>query len=91
MVGRVFVFAAIAAMPTLACGSATPAPERAGLRVVVEPVGAIVYIDDRFAGTSRVLSRRPKRLRLGRHHVTITAPDHFPHDVAVDLSSGITT
>jgi len=87
---RALALAAVACA-LLGCGAATPAPERAQLRVVAEPLEARVYVDDRFVATARRLARRPETLRPGVHHVTISAPGHFPHDVELDMSPGLTT
>lgn len=87
---RVTVLAVLACW-LVGCGAATPAPERAQLRVVAEPIEARVYVDDRFVATARRLARRPETLRPGVHHVTISAPGHFPHDVELDMPPGLTT
>ena len=41
--------------------------------------------------SARVLAARPKVLDPGIKHVTFKAPQHFPHDVRVDLPPGTTT
>jgi hypothetical protein len=74
-----------------ACGGAPPQPATARLRVLVHPEDARVYVDERFAGSARLLSRRPLVLRPGPRTVTVTAPGHFPHDLALDLPPGLTT
>ena len=63
----------------------------AELRVVSDPDGATVYVDDAYFGSARVLEVRPRALPLGRHQVTIKAPGYFPHDLDVDLEPGVTT
>jgi hypothetical protein len=63
----------------------------ARLRVVADTAEASVYVDERFAGSARVLDVRPKAFSEGEHRVTVTAPGHFPHDLSVDLVPGTTT
>lgn len=74
-----------------ACGASQPAREQAQLRIVAEPATASVYVDDRFIATARRIARRPEPLRTGVHHVTVSAPGHFPHDLELDLPAGLTT
>lgn len=74
-----------------ACGGAQRAPEPARVRFIVEPETARVYNEDRFVGAARVLARRPEAFRPGVRHFTITADGYFPHDVELDLPSGLTT
>jgi hypothetical protein len=85
------LLAAVFAGAGAGCGGAPPAPEPARLRVVARPEGASVYVDARFAGSARLLARRPLALRPGPRTVTVTAPGHFPHDLSLDLPSGLTT
>lgn len=73
------------------CGGAQRGPEPARVRFLIEPETARVYVEDRFVGAARVLARRPEAFRPGPRHFTITADGHFPHDVEVDLPSGLTT
>lgn len=87
----VAVAASLLAILLGGCGAAGPAVERSRLRVVAEPQDARVYVDDRFVATAQRLARRPESLRPGVHHVTVSAPDHFPHDVELDLPPGLTT
>lgn len=63
----------------------------AKLQVLAEPANAAVYVDERFVGGARVLAARPKALPEGEHRLTVTAPDHFPHDLMVNLEPGTTT
>ncbi|MFW6086180.1 MAG: PEGA domain-containing protein [Myxococcota bacterium] len=63
----------------------------AKLQVIAEPPNAAVYVDERFVGGARVLAARPKALPEGEHRLTVTAPDHFPHDLMVKLTPGTTT
>ncbi len=72
------------------CGGMGPPRALAWLRVVAEPPSAAVYVDERFAGTGRTLSRRPVRLRPGKHLLTIQADGYFPHDMEVVLEPGLT-
>ncbi len=73
------------------CGARQAARERAEVRFVVEPEEARIYVEDRFVGAAAVLNRRPERFAPGPRHFTVTARGYFPHDVEVDLPSGLTT
>lgn len=73
------------------CYSRTAPTRMAKLRVVAEPATTTVYVDDRYVGSARVLAARPKVLKPGIKFVTFKAPQHFPHDVRVDLPPGTTT
>jgi hypothetical protein len=73
------------------CYSQVPPPRSAKLRVLAEPATTTVYVDDLYVGSARVLAARPKVLDPGIKHVTFKAPQHFPHDVQVDLPPGTTT
>jgi len=79
------------ALATLGCGATQPVREQARVRFILEPANARVYVEDRFVGAGQVLSRRPERFAPGPRHFTVTAQGHFPHDVEVDLPSGLTT
>jgi hypothetical protein len=72
-------------------GAPAPRVEPAQVRFLVEPETARVYADDRFVGAARVLARRPPSFAPGVRHFTITAEGYFPHDVELDLPSGVTT
>ena len=67
------------------------APEPARLKVVATPPEASIYIDGHYFGRATVLSQEPKALAPGVHLMTITADDHFPHDMELDLPPGTTT
>jgi len=73
------------------CYSQTPPPRSAKLRVLAEPNTTTVYVNDRYVGSARVLAARPVVLEPGLKFMTFKAPDHFPHDVRVDLPPGTTT
>jgi hypothetical protein len=73
------------------CGASVVRPEPARLRVVTVPERASVYVDDRFAGTGRVLAQRPVAFAPGVRYVTVQADGYYPHDVAVTLPPGLTT
>jgi hypothetical protein len=68
----------------------TVAPEPARLEVVATPATASVYIDGHYFGRATVLSQEPKALAPGIHLMTVTADDHFPHDMELDLPPGLT-
>ena len=70
---------------------AAPQERLASLKVIAEPADTVVYINGRFAGTARVLAKRPAARRPGLAYVTFSAPGHFPHDVRLDLKPGTTT
>jgi hypothetical protein len=67
------------------------APEPARLKVVATPADASVYIDGHYFGRATVLSIEPKALAPGVHLMTVTADDHFPHDMELNLPPGVTT
>lgn len=90
MVKRLLPFVA-ALLLAAACGGPQRAAPPAQVRFVIEPQTARVYVEDRFVGAARVLARRPQEFPPGRRHFTVTADGHFPHDVEVDLPSGLTT
>ena len=68
----------------------TVAPEPARLKVIATPADASVYIDGHYFGRATVLSQEPKALAPGVHLMTVTADDHFPHDMELDLPPGVT-
>ncbi|MDH5491021.1 MAG: PEGA domain-containing protein [Myxococcales bacterium] len=72
------------------CGMQPRRPQVASLRIETEPLAARIYIDGRYMGAGRALSRRPVHLRPGSHQVTIAAPGFFPHDLELDLPVGET-
>ena len=74
-----------------ACVRSVPPPQLARLRVVAEPETTTVYVDDRYVGSARVLATKPKPLAPGIKLITFKAPGYFPHDVRLDLPSGVTT
>jgi hypothetical protein len=72
-------------------GAQKPKGPPAELRVVAEPDSAIVQVNERFVGSARVLDKRPAKLSAGLKHVTVEAAGYVPHDLDVDLPSGVTT
>ncbi|NNE17211.1 MAG: PEGA domain-containing protein, partial [Myxococcales bacterium] len=68
----------------------TVAPEPARLQIITTPPNASVYIDGHYFGRATVLSQEPKALAPGIHLMTVQAEDHFPHDIQLDLSRGLT-
>jgi hypothetical protein len=85
-------FAALSVSLALpACGASVVRPEPARLRVITVPERASVYVDDRFAGTGRVLAQRPVAFTPGVRYLTVQADGYYPHDVAVTLPPGLTT
>jgi hypothetical protein len=72
-------------------GTQKPKGPAAELRVIAVPVSATVQVDERFVGAARVLDKRPAKLSPGLKRITIEAPGYFPHDIAVELPSGVTT
>lgn len=73
------------------CVRPPPPPQLAKLRVLAEPETTTVYVDDRYVGSARVLAAKPRSLSPGIKLVTFKAPGYFPHDVRLDLPSGVTT
>jgi len=73
------------------CMHAPGPPPLAKLRVLAEPETTTVYIDDRYVGSARVLAAKPRSLSPGYKLVTFKAPGYFPHDVRLQLPSGVTT
>ena len=85
---------AVFAFAALAPGCAKPEvvrTEPAKLRVVSEPNDASVYVDGHYFGRAKVLAVEPKALVPGVHLMTVTADQHFPHDLELDLPPGLTT
>lgn len=77
---------------TLGCGGAPSAGAGgAQVRFLLTPDNARVYNDERFVGTARALAVRPARFRAGPRRFSILAEGFFPHDLEVDLASGLTT
>lgn len=86
--------AAALAFVLIALGCAkqgTVSPEPARLKIIATPPGASVYIDGHYFGRATVLAEEPKALAPGVHLMTVTAEDHFPHDMELDLPPGVTT
>ncbi|MEO0324363.1 MAG: PEGA domain-containing protein [Myxococcota bacterium] len=74
-----------------ACGFQQVAGTPAKLSVVAEPPTASVYVDERYVATAQAIEARPRTFPPGTHRVTLEAPGHFPHDVEVELTPGVTT
>lgn len=81
----------IASLSLASCVRPVPPPRLAKLRVLAEPETTTVYVDDRYVGSARVLAAKPRSLSPGVKLVTFKAPGYFPHDVRLDLPSGVTT
>ncbi len=82
----------VAAVLVLAGCAAVPVRvEPARLRVIAVPESAAVYVDGRFAGSARLIARRPVAFPPSTRHVTVQADGYFPHDVEIELRPGITT
>ena len=80
------------AFVALSCAKqGTVAPEPARLKVIATPANASVYIDGHYFGRATVLAQEPKALAPGVHLMTVTADDHFPHDMELELPPGVTT
>ena len=90
---RIAIAAALLAfsVSSSSCVRPPPPPRLAKLRVVAEPETTTVYVDDRYVGSARVLAAKPRSLSPGIKLVTFKAPGYFPHDVRLDLPSGVTT
>ncbi|MGB8330078.1 MAG: PEGA domain-containing protein [Polyangiales bacterium] len=84
--------ALLLALIALGCAKrGTIAAEPARLKIVASPPNASVYVDGHYFGRATVLSEEPKALVPGAHLLTVQADDHFPHDMEIDLPSGVTT
>ena len=84
--------AALGALMLLsACGGAAVRVEPARLRVIAVPDTAAVYVDERFAGSARLLAVRPVAFPPSTRHLTVQADGYFPHDLEVVLRPGLTT
>lgn len=81
----------LASLSLASCVRPPPPPQLAKLRVLAEPETTTVYVDDRYIGSARVLAAKPRSLSPGIKLVTFKAPGYFPHDVRLDLPSGLTT
>lgn len=88
---RTLVVAFAAVCLFTACASLPQRRPQARVRFIIEPADARVYVEDRFVGAAPVLRRRPATFSTGRRHFTITAQEHFPHDIETDLAEGLTT
>ncbi len=88
---RMMLLSSTLATCLLGCVRQAPPPQLAKLRIIAEPDTTTVYVDDRYAGSARVLAAKPKQLSPGTKLVTFKAPGYFPHDVKLDLPSGTTT
>lgn len=85
-------FPIFALLLATACGGAQhPRQKATELRVVAEPVAALVQVDERFVGTARVLDKKPAVLSPGKKRITIESPGYFPHDLEIELKPGVTT
>lgn len=74
-----------------AASSGCGAPSTGLLRLrspVAQPVAkaTLVTIDDRYIGKLSDFLRRPIRLPVGQHRVTIEEVDHFPYDALIDVA-----
>ena len=82
----------LCALVLLGCAKKqTVREEPAKLQVIAVPPDASVYLDGHYFGRARVLAAEPKSLVPGMHLMTVTADDHFPHDLELDLLPGTTT
>ncbi len=85
-----FIVAALGIV-CLSCGAVERPRSPALLRMITRPAHAAVYIDDRYAGSGRILEARPIALSPGAHLVTVQARGYFPHDVEIRVAPGLTT
>jgi PEGA domain len=89
---RVVTVALALGLGSLGCASAQHgARYDCELRVVAEPPGAAVLVNERFIGAARVLDKHPAKLTAGKKRLTVEAPGYFPHDMFVELNPGLTT
>jgi hypothetical protein len=55
------------------------------LQVIAQLESAGIHLEDRFAGSARLLARRPVDFAPGTRRITVQADGDFPHDVEVEL------
>jgi hypothetical protein len=60
------------------------------LELHVVPDTARVTIDDESVGSARSIAVNPHPLSPGEHFIEIEAKGYFPHDLMLDLPSGLT-
>src|SRR5690554_8231299 len=73
-----------------ACEVESAFARRAYLQMEVEPEHARVEIDERPSVSARLIREEPVELSVGKHTITIRADGYFPHDLLLDLPSGLT-
>lgn len=84
------LFALLLALLPTACEVESAFARRAYLQMQIEPEHARVEIDERPSVSARLIREEPVELSVGKHVVTIRAEGYFPHDLLLDLPSGLT-
>lgn len=78
---------ALGACPTP--GPGTPGRPLVGVELRCEPDDALVYVDDQYRGSARVLASRPLMVPEGPHRVEIRRDGYFPHFVELTAAKGV--
>ena len=77
----------------VSCGSSVAnnvkARPLAGLLVICEPADASIYVDDRYMGSVKGLSRKPLLLPPGDHRVEVRRDGFFAHFSEVKVVNGV--
>jgi hypothetical protein len=71
----------------VACGSPGQ-PRTVSMRMIGQPSGASVTIDDQFVGTLELVASRGVALPPGTHRVSVEAPGYFPWDRMIEAKEG---
>jgi hypothetical protein len=61
----------------------------AGLRIVCEPPGATLFVDDRYVGVVGRLGKQPLMLPEGLHRLELRHDGYFAHFAEVTLAKGV--
>jgi hypothetical protein len=91
VLGRRVACLCFATLALASCYPSSRPPQIAYLNIKAQPDTTSVYVDDRYVGNARVLATRPVALKTGVRFLTFKAPDHFPHDLKLDLPAGTTS
>lgn len=75
------------------CGPAVSANAEArplsGLNITCEPGDALIYVDDRYLGSVKGLTRKPLVLPVGDHRIEIRREGFFAHFAEVKVVKGV--
>lgn len=70
-------------------GPGTPTRPLVGVELRCEPDDALVYVDDQYRGSARVLASRTLMVPEGPHRVEIRRDGYFPHFVEITAAKGV--